>query len=233
MAQPLPIRPEAVETWVFDLDNTLYPASCNLFDQIDRRIHDFIRTLLGLDPDAAHSLKRHYFLEYGSSMRGLMIHHGLDPVGFLAYVHDIDLSPVPPSPALDRALARLPGRKVIFTNGSTAHADRVLGRLGITEHFTAIFDIVAADYLPKPAPATYRALVERTGIDPTRAVFVEDLTRNLAPAAALGMTTVWVSGGEAADDAPDPAEADHVHHVAEDLVVWLEHLTAERATPAR
>src|SRR5215470_11101633 len=150
LAQPRHLRSvDHVTDWVFDLDNTLYPARCNLFAQVDRRIGLFIEGLLGLEQGPARELQKRYFREHGTTLRGLMTHHGIDPRAFLDFVHEIDLAPVPPSPALDAALAALPGRKFIFTNGSVAHADRVMGRLGVAHHFEGIFDIVAADYLPK------------------------------------------------------------------------------------
>jgi putative hydrolase of the HAD superfamily len=208
-----------VTDWIFDLDNTLYPARCNLFAQVDRRIGLFIESLLGLEQAGARELQKRYFREHGTTLRGLMTHHGVDPRAFLDFVHEIDLAPVPPSPALDAALAALPGRKFIFTNGSVAHADRVMGRLGVAHHFEDVFDIVAAEYLPKPDPATYRSLIARHGIDPARAAMIEDLPRNLRPAAALGMTTVLVLTGEEWE-AMDEA-GDHIHHVTDDLVGWL------------
>jgi putative hydrolase of the HAD superfamily len=148
-----------------------------------------------------------------------MVEHALDPGDFLAYVHDIDMSPLVPDPELESALTRLPGRKLIFTNGSTRHAENVLAHLGIAHHFSEIYDIAAAGYLPKPLPQTYRTLIERHGVDPDRAVYIEDIARNLEPAAALGMTTVWIAPADREADAPPPA--DYVHHVVEDLAEWL------------
>ncbi len=211
--------PSEVADWVFDLDNTLYPARCRLFDQVDRRIGLFIQDRLGLDAAAARLLQKRYFHQHGTTLCGLMTHHGIDPGVFLDFVHDIDLSPVEPSPALDAALARLPGRKFIFTNGSNAHAARVMDRLGVARHFEAVFDIADASYLPKPAEATYERLVSRHAIEPRRAVMIEDLPRNLRPAAALGMTTVLVLTGE--EWAETDKTGDHIHHVTDDLVGWL------------
>ncbi len=210
-------------TWVFDLDNTLYPASSRLFDQVDKNITRFIADNLGLEWAEAYRVQKTYFREHGTTMRGLMDRHGTDPNYFLEYVHDIDLSPIAPSPTLDTALGRLGGRKIVFTNGSSEHAERVTQRLGVRRHFEAIFDIVDSDYRPKPEPAVYDRLVERHTIDPQNAVMVEDIARNLAPAAALGMATVWVR-----TDSPwgyEESDADHVHHVVDDLVEWLTGLT--------
>ena len=213
-----------IDVWLFDLDNTLYPPSSRLFDQVDRRIKSFVQDFLSLDFEAAHRLQKQYFHEFGTTMRGLMTNHGLEPEGYLDYVHEIDLSPIAPAPALDDALARLPGRKLIFTNASTPYAERVLDRLGIAGHFEAIFDIAAADYEGKPYPSAYDKLIDRHGIAPERSVFLDDIARNLEPAAALGITTVWVTHDDAY--AREGAEEDHVHHVAEDLVAFLEDLLA-------
>jgi putative hydrolase of the HAD superfamily len=213
-------RVDHVTDWIFDLDNTLYPARCNLFVQVDRRIGLFIQERLALDADAARALQKRYFHEHGTTLRGLMTHHAIDPQVFLEFVHEIDVAAVPPSPALAAALARLPGRKFIFTNGSLAHADRVMARLGVAHCFDCVFDIVAANYLPKPDPTTYRRLVERHGIDPAAAAMIEDLPRNLRPAAALGMTTVLVLTGE--DWAQGDAAGDHIHYVTDDLLGWLD-----------
>lgn len=213
------------DAWLFDLDNTLYPAACNLFAQVDVRIRDFVARFLDLPPEEAYTLQKHYFREHGTTMRGMMHDHGMDPGPFLDYVHDIDLSMVPASPRLDAALDRLPGRKIVFTNGSTGHAERVLDRLGVARHFEAVFDIVAADYTPKPDPSAYAALVRRLDLRPKATVMVEDLARNLVPAAAMGMTTVWVRCRP--DDPLDEAAAPHVHHVIDDLETWLEGVAAE------
>ena len=227
--------------WVFDLDNTLYPAHCNLFAQVDVRIRDYVSRYLGLGADAAYRLQKDYFRDHGTTLRGMMHHHGMDPGPYLAYVHDIDLAAVEPDPLLARALAALPGRKVVFTNGSTAHAERVMDRLGVAAAFEAVFDIEAADYIPKPAPAAYDALVRRHAIDPHDAVMVEDIARNLEPAARMGMTTVLVRtdgrfgpparpGDRSGDRARPPAAA--IHHTVDDLPRWLAGLAGLDTPPA-
>lgn len=218
------IDPGQVETWIFDLDNTLYPASCNLFAQVDRLMGMFIQELLSLGPEEARRLQKRYFREHGTTLRGLMNHHDVDPEAFLDFVHRIDFSVIEPSPALDAALAALDGRKLVFTNATKQYAERVLNRIGVGHHFEAIFDIVAADYRPKPERESYHCLIQQHGIDPTRAVLVEDIARNLAPAAELGMTTVWVPNDT--DWSRDGAEDGHIHHVTEDLADWLSALVA-------
>ncbi len=205
-----------MEAWVFDLDNTLYPKSCNLFVEIEARIRDFVADLLGLDADQAFGVKKRYSREYGTTLRGLMTHHGVDAYAFLDHVHDIDLGPVPPDPRLEAALARLSGRKIVFTNADSGYARRILDRIGVDHHFDAVFDIVDADFVPKPEPATYERLVASHRLDPSKTVMIEDIQRNLVPAAALGMTTVWLrSDGDGADSG-------HVDVAIDDLASWLD-----------
>ena len=219
-----------VEDWIFDLDNTLYPASCRLFDQVDQRIGSFICDLLQLEPDEARRIQKQYFREHGTTLRGLMLKHDVDPHAFLDYVHAIDRSPVAPNPALAEAIDRLPGRKFIYTNGSVAHAEAVLDRLGIGGRFDDIFDIVAAAFEPKPRIEPYRRLVARNRIAPRRAAMIDDLPVNLAPAAELGMTTVLVRTDS--DWAQHAADGDHVHHVIDDLAAWLVGLADEFSAEA-
>jgi len=217
-----------VEAWVFDLDNTLYPASCNLFAQIDRRMTAFISGFLEVDETEARRIQKHYYREYGTTMRGLMTEHGMDPAAFLDFVHDIDHTSVEASVALDRALGALEGPKYVFTNGSERHAAAVLERRGIARHFDAVFDIAAAEFLPKPDPSVYRRMARAHGIEPKRAALFDDIARNLAPAAALGMTTVWVRhetdfGGRERDG------PEGVDHVTDDLEGWLAGVVAARS----
>lgn len=181
-----------VDTWVFDLDNTLYPASSNLFAQIDARMTAYLSSMFGVSADEARKLQKDYYRDHGTTLNGLINVHGHDPEPYLAYVHDIDLSVLPHDPALDAGLSRLPGRKLIYTNGSTEHAARVLAHLGIDRHFDEVFDIRASGFTPKPNLASYERLMAQHGVVPGRAVLFEDIVRNLAPARALGMTTVWV-----------------------------------------
>lgn len=224
-------RLDGIETWVFDLDNTLYPASCNLFVQVDQRIGAFVAQLLALPPDQARVVQKGYLAKYGTTLRGLMVEHGLTPSEYLDFVHDIDLSVVMPDPGLDRALTRLPGRKLVFTNGTIGHAERVLARLGITRHFEAVFDIHAADYVPKPEPSVYDVLLRRHAIQPRRAMLFEDMARNLKPAHDLGMTTAWVRVDWTWAQ-PEGADLAHVHHVIEELTPWLGAAAEQLPPPA-
>ena len=232
-SHPLPLG--EIDHWVFDLDNTLYPASKSLFPQIDARMKRFIARLLDLPIDQAHALQKKYYRDYGTTLRGLMTVHGIDPREFLEFVHDIDHGVLERSPRLDAALGRLPGRKVVFTNGSRPHAEKVLRALGVEDRFDAIFDIVDADYIPKPDPRPYGELSRALGVDPTRAVMVEDLERNLVPAADLGMITVLLhqpGHPDLPDGAPPPSALPHVHHVITDLDAWLEELGLQSVSGA-
>jgi putative hydrolase of the HAD superfamily len=209
---------DEIETWIFDLDNTLYPASCRLFTEIEQRMAAFIMAELRLDHERAHALRRHFYTNHGTTLRGLMNEYGTEPTHFLDYVHEIDLSAVRADAALDAALTRLPGRKLVFTNATRRHAERVLARLELGHHFTEIHDIVACDYRPKPDPAIYADFVRRHGVEPDRAAMVEDMAKNLPPAAALGMTTIWVTGGP---HAQDDGHGDHIHHRIDALAPFL------------
>ncbi|HUZ72393.1 MAG TPA: pyrimidine 5'-nucleotidase [Stellaceae bacterium] len=208
-----------VETWIFDLDNTLYPGTCSLYPEVETRMNDFIMAELKVDRAAAETLRRRFFAQHGTTLRGLMLDYGLEPRRFLDYVHELDLSGLPRNARLAAAIAALPGRKLVFTNATARHAERVLHRLGIDAAFCGIHDIEACNYVPKPDPSGYRVLLDRHRIDAEAAAMVEDMAKNLVPAAALGMTTIWVKGGPHGDDAE--AGAEHIHHVADDLADFL------------
>lgn len=183
---------KGVEAWVFDLDNTLYPADSDLFPQINDRISEYVAKLLGVEKDVAHRQQKAYYHEYGTTLRGLMVEQDIDPDDFLAYVHDIDYSNIAPNPALGQAIEALPGKKYIFTNGDRPHAERTAAALGITDHFEDIFDIVAADLLPKPGREAYDKFLARTGVSPVRAAMFEDLQKNLKVPHELGMRTTLI-----------------------------------------
>lgn len=216
-----------VETWVFDLDNTLYPHHLNLWQQVDERIRNYIADFLKVTHEEAFRLQKDYYRRYGTSMRGMMTEHGMKPDDFLAFVHEIDHSPLVPNAALGDALERLPGRKLILTNGTRAHAHAVMKRLEIDRHFEDVFDIAAADLEPKPLPQVYDRFLARHGVDPKRAAMFEDLARNLEVPHALGMTTVLVVPEGTREVFREDWELDgrndpHVDYVTDDLVQFLQ-----------
>jgi putative hydrolase of the HAD superfamily len=215
-----------IETWVFDLDNTLYPHHLNLWQQVDARIRDYIVDLLQVSHDEAFRLQKDYYRRYGTTMRGLMEEHGLEPDQFLEIVHQIDHSPLTPNPALGAAIAELPGRKLILTNGTRNHAEAVTRRLEIDRHFEDVFDIRAAELEPKPRPAVYQRFLKRHNVDPARAAIFEDLARNLEVPHGLGMTTVLVvprGVGVVMREEWELAGRDepHVDYVTDDLAGFL------------
>ena len=223
---------EGADTWVFDLDNTLYPSECDLFSQVDARMTAFVANLLNLEYDKARALQKSYYAEHGTTLNGLMTRHGVSPKRFLDFVHDIDYSPVSAAPALTRHIEALPGRKLIFTNGSRGHAERVLDRLGAAHAFEDVFDIEAANFAPKPDPKAYARMVAKHGVTPERAVFFEDIPRNLAPARDMGFRTVLVRTEKDWREEPEhvrpagPGEThNHVDHAVDDLTDFLSRIT--------
>jgi putative hydrolase of the HAD superfamily len=218
-----------VDSWVFDLDNTLYPHHVNLWQQVDVRINEFVADWLKISTGEARVIQKEYYKRYGTTMRGMMTEHGVRADDYLAYVHKIDHSPLEPNPAMGAAISKLPGRKLILTNGSVDHVDAVLQRLGLVGHFDGVFDIIAADLEPKPAPQTYQKFLRDHAVDPARAAMFEDLARNLVVPHQLGMTTVLVvpDGSREVvreDWELEGREADHVDHVTVDLTGFLQGL---------
>ena len=219
---------DKVETWVFDLDNTLYPHHL-LWQQVDDRIRSYVAEFLKVSKDEAFRVQKDYYKRYGTTMRGLMTEHGLNPDDYLEYVHQIDHSPLEPNPVLGLALKNLPGRKLILTNGTRKHADAVMRRLEIHEHFEDVFDIIAAELEPKPSAITYERFLERHDVDPGKAAMFEDLARNLEAPHALGMTTVLVVPAGTREVFREDWELEgrddpHVDHVIDDLSGFLDRL---------
>jgi len=209
-----------IRDWIFDLDNCLYPASTGLFALIDERMGAYIQRLLGCDPVEARRVQKSHFHTHGTTLAGLMQEHGVDPRDFLDDVHAIPLDRVSRDERLADALSRLPGRKFVFTNGDAPYARRVLEAIGVHAEFDELHDIHASELKPKPDPHGYRLLCDRFGIDPAHALLADDMVQNLAPAKALGMTTVWVdNGSERGDHGYD-------HSIVDDRVTnigeWLE-----------
>jgi putative hydrolase of the HAD superfamily len=219
MPETSAVNPQDIAVWIFDLDNTLYPVDCDLGAQLGQRMGEFVAQYLNLPLEQARVVQKHYFHTHGTTLRGLMLEHDVEPGDYLDYVHDLDLSGIPIDDRLSQALDALPGRKVVYTNATTEHARRVVGHLGIQHHFDGYFDIVDADFVPKPNHLPYNAVLARHQIDPNRAVMVEDIAQNLVPAADLGMATVWVRGGRDLSLAAE--QILHVHHITDDLPGWL------------
>ena len=205
-----------IDTWIFDLDNTLYPATCKLFDQIAVRMTHYMVARMNISAAEATQLRHGYFKKYGTTLRGLMLEHDFEPHGFLDYVHEIDYSSVQHHPALGEAITALPGRKLVFTAGTRPHARNVLRQLGCADVFEEIFDITDCHFIPKPDPKPYEIFLKRHSVAPKRAIFFEDIAENLIVPRALGMKTVLVGEHDAA---VLPA---HVDYVTDDLAGFLD-----------
>lgn len=206
-----------VRTWVFDLDNTLYPPHMRLFDQIEVRMTNWVMQALGVDRDHADHLRATYWKLYGTTLAGLMAEHRIDPEAYLADVHDIDFSVLSPDPALAARIAALPGRRIVYTNADAPYAHRVLAARGLTGLFDAVYGVEHANYRPKPERDAFETVFSLDRLDPTTAAMFEDDARNLAAPHAMGMRTVHI--------APDPEPAPHIHHHAPDLSAFLGILT--------
>lgn len=206
-----------IRAWVFDLDNTLYPPEARLFDQIEARMVAFVMEALGVDRATADRLRADYLAHYGTTLAGLMAVHGLDPAQYLIKVHDIDLAHLAPDPALAAAITALPGRRIVYTNGTRSYAERVLAARGMAGHFDAVYGVEEAEYLPKPERRAFETVFARDGMDAARAAMFEDDPRNLTAPHAMGMRTVHV--------APTAVIADHIHHHTNDLTGFLQRLT--------
>jgi len=214
-------RLASIRNWVFDLDNTLYPHGARLFEQVDRRITNYIARLFAVDTQEAYRIQKYYFHTRGTTLAGLMAEHGVDPHEYLADVHDIEMDMLEENAPLAAAIARLPGRKIVFTNADEAYARRILARLGLGDTFEAIHDVHALDYRPKPEPSAYRSLCDVYDLDPRESLFADDMARNLKPAKAIGMTTLWVdNGSEQAED----ADRDHIDFATRDITLWLQEI---------
>lgn len=218
-----------IETWVFDLDNTLYPPECALFELVDEKMRTYIAKMLKITEADAHFIQKAFFRDHGTTLAGLMANHGVDPHHFLEYVHDIDLSRLTTAPLMRTEISALPGRKIVFTNADADYAQRVLSMLGLENIFDDIVDIHDMAYVPKPAAAAYQTLLTRTGINPSSSLFVEDMARNLAQAKALGMTTIWINNGSEYGNAW--ADSSFIDIEIPNLAGWLASpFLTERAT---
>jgi putative hydrolase of the HAD superfamily len=227
----MPFDPSRVDCWIFDLDNTLYPSSVDMFSQIDVLMGRFIADLLGCDEIEARRVQKMYFHDHGTTLAGLMHYHAIEPREFLAFVHAVDFSVLADAPRLGDRLRALPGRRLVFTNADAEYAARALDALGIADCFDGMWDIHAMEYRPKPEISAYTGLIDRFGIDPATSVFIEDSARNLPPAKHLGMQTVWIDmATEWGDRAKDDSTIDLM---IDDLPRWLDSVAAELAPGAR
>ena len=211
-----------ISDWVFDLDNTIYPAKTNLFRRVSVRITDFVSRHYKVSVGDARVIQKDLFHRYGTTMRGMMSEENIKPEIYLNYVHDIDVSDLDRDYELNSMLTALPGRKHIFTNGTVPHAENILSAYGVRHHFDQIFDIVAAGYIPKPDHHAFECFLRETGIDPNKAVMIEDMAANLRPAAALGMRTVWLASD--IEWASRGSDESFVHYKADDLKEFLRSL---------
>ncbi|MBN9678039.1 pyrimidine 5'-nucleotidase [Salipiger bermudensis] len=202
-----------VRHWVFDLDNTLYPPAARLFDQIERKMTDFVMRVTGADHGEADALRKTYWHLHGTTLAGLMAEHHIDPDAYLEEVHDITFDALTPDPHLAELITALPGRKIVYTNGSAPYAAQVLRARGLDAAFDAIYGVEHAGYRPKPEEGAFRAVFALDGTDPAQAAMFEDDPRNLTAPHAMGMRTVHV--------APERGEGDHIEHHTDDLTAFL------------
>jgi len=185
-----------IKYWLFDLDNTLYSGKTKVFEQVDKKMSKYISDKLNISIEEAKKIQKNYFYEYNTTLNGMIKNHQIDPDEFLEFVHDINIDFLQKDVKLAEEIEKLDGKKIIFTNGSRKHALNVTKRIGIDQLFDGIFDIVDADFIPKPAVEAYKKLVEKHKIDPKLSVFIEDIARNLKPAYEMGMKTVWIENDE-------------------------------------
>ena len=214
-----------IRNWIFDLDNTLYPHAARLFEQVDRRITAYVGRIFNVDRDEAYRIQKRFFHTRGTTLAGLMAEHGVDPHEYLADVHDIEMDVLEENAPLAAAIAKLPGRKIIFTNADLPYAQKVLARLGLGDSFEAIHDVHALNYRPKPEPWAYQHLCDTYGLDPVESLFAEDMARNLKPAKDIGMTTLWVNNGS--EQTPNETH-EHVDFTTHDVTHWLEEILESR-----
>ena len=209
-----------VKFWIFDLDNTLYPSYTNLFSKIDKLMASFITENLNVSNEEAIQIKNDYFKKHGTTLNGLMKYHNIDPHHFLEFVHNIDYSFLNKNEKLNNEIKNLPGKKIIFTNGSRKHAKNVVSNLQLDENLFSIFDIVDCEFIPKPERFPYERLIKKYEIIPEQSIFFEDIARNLKPAHDLGMKTGWVINED--NWAKEGHDEDHVHFKIKQLDHFLE-----------
>ncbi len=215
-----------IKFWLFDLDNTLYSGATKVFDQVDKKMSEFISKKLNISKEEARKIQKNYFVEYNTTLNGMIKNHKIDAKEFLEFVHDIDLSFLKKDVKLGEEIGKIKGKKIIFTNGSRAHAQNVTKRLGIERHFDDIFDIVSADFVPKPSLKPYKKIIEKYKIEPQYSIFIEDIARNLKPAHELGMKTVWIKNDE--PWAAEFSDSDFINYKTDKLSEFLKEINENR-----
>ena len=213
-----------IDTWIFDLDNTLYSADSGIFQQVHKLMGKFIVEHLNVNINEAKNIQRKYYKKHGTTLRGLMDNHGIDPDSFLEEVHKLDYSIVSPNLKLAKNLENLNGKKFIFTNANKKHADIILDKLQITNLFEGIFDIKMANYIPKPEIQTYEKLIETYNINPNKTIMFDDIAKNLVPASKKGFTTVWINVGHENFSDDIASSKKYLDHQTKDLSNWLSNI---------
>tara|TARA_B100000745_G_C20125041_1_gene385316 strand:+ start:740 stop:1414 length:675 start_codon:yes stop_codon:yes gene_type:complete len=213
-----------IDTWIFDLDNTLYSADSGIFQQVHKLMGNFIVEHLNVNINEAKTIQRKYYKKHGTTLRGLMDNHGIDPDSFLEEVHNLDYSIVSPNLKLAKNLENLNGKKFIFTNANKKHADIILDKLQITNIFEGIFDIKMANYIPKPEIQTYEKLIETYNINPSKTIMFDDIAKNLVPASKIGFTTVWIDVGHENFSDDIASSKKYLDHQTKDLSNWLSNI---------
>jgi putative hydrolase of the HAD superfamily len=211
-----------IKYWLFDLDNTLYSGDTKVFDQVDKKMSAFISEKLKINIEEAKRIQKNYFHEYNTTLNGMIKNHKIDANEFLEFVHDVDLSFLKPDKPLENEISKLTGKKIIFTNGSRAHAKNVTKRIGIDKLFDGVFDIVESDFIPKPSIEPYKKIIENYKIEPQYCIFFEDIARNLKPAHELGMKTVWIKNDE--PWAAEFSDADFINYKTSNLAIFLKEI---------
>jgi|TARA_Y100001970_G_scaffold137763_1_gene169502 putative hydrolase of the HAD superfamily len=215
-----------IKYWIFDLDNTLYSGQTKVFDQVDKKMSSFISKKLEISIDEAKKLQKDYFRKYSTTLSGMIKHHNIDANEFLEFVHDVNLDFLGKNEKLEKEIANISGKKIIFTNGSKAHADNVTKKIGINKLFDGVFDIVEANFIPKPAIEAYKKLIQKYKIEPQYCIFIEDIARNLKPAHELGMKTVWIKNNE--PWAAEFSEENFINYRTENLTEFLKEINELR-----
>jgi len=215
-----------IKYWIFDLDNTLYSGDTKVFDQVDKKMSKFISEKLNVSVEEAKKIQKNYFHEYNTTLNGMIKNHEIDANEFLEFVHDVDLDFLKADKPLEREIAKLEGKKFIFTNGSKAHVANVTKRIGIEKLFDGIFDIVESDFIPKPSIEPYKKIIEKYKIEPQYSIFIEDIARNLKPAHELGMKTVWIKNDE--PWAAKFSDSDFINYKTDNLAKFLKEINGLR-----